>query len=101
MNLQITSVHFDADNKLTNYIEKKVNKLGQFYDRIIDCSVFLKLENSGQVRDKIVELRLNLPGDTLIAKETNRTFEAATDEATDNLKRQLVKYKEKLRSKTA
>ena len=101
MNVQINSVHFDADQKLTSHIQKKVNKLTQFFDRIIDCSVFLKLENSGQVKDKVVELRLNIPGETLVASETNKTFEAATDQATDNMKRQLIRYKEKLRAKSA
>ena len=98
MNLQITSVHFDADVKLTTYIEKKMSKLSQYYDRIVDASVFLKLENSGQVKDKIVEVKLTVPREVLIAKETNKTFEAAADEVMDNLKRQLIKYKEKMRA---
>ena len=101
MNLQITSVHFDADQKLLTYIEKKAGKLSQFFDRIIDCSVFLKLENSGQVKDKIVEIRANIPGETLIASQTSKTFEAATDQAVDNMKRQLVRAKEKMRLKQA
>jgi len=101
MNLQITSVHFTADQKLLTYIDKKAGKLSQFFDRIIDCSIFLKLENSGQVRDKIVEIRANIPGETLIATETHKTFEAATDLALDNMKRQLVRAKEKMRIKSA
>ncbi len=95
--MHITSVHFDADQKLTDYIERKTGKLEQFYDRIIDTKVLLKLENSGQVREKIVEMKVNVPGDTLVATETSMSFEAAADVVVDNMKRQLIRYKERLR----
>jgi putative sigma-54 modulation protein len=71
--------------------------LEQFYDRIIDTKILLKLENSGQVREKIVELKLNVPGDTLVASETSMSFEGSVDVVVDNMKRQLIKYKERLR----
>jgi len=99
MKINMSAVHFDADQKLVDYIEKKTAKLEQFFDRIIDAQVFLKLENSGQVRDKIVELKLQVPGDTLIATEVSKTFEASTDAAIDNMKRQLNKHKERLQAK--
>ncbi|HJW31010.1 MAG TPA: ribosome-associated translation inhibitor RaiA [Saprospiraceae bacterium] len=100
MKINMSAVHFDADQKLTTYIEKKMAKLDQFFDRIIDAQVFLKLENSGQVRDKIVELKLQVPGDILIATEVSKTFEASTDAVIDNMKRQLNRYKERLQVKT-
>jgi putative sigma-54 modulation protein len=99
MKINMSAVHFDADQKLIDYIQKKTAKLDQFFDRIIDAHVFLKLENSGQVRDKIVELRLQVPGDTLIATEVSKTFEASTDAAIDNMKRQLNRHKEKIQAK--
>jgi putative sigma-54 modulation protein len=89
------AVHFDADQKLIDFIEKKLAKLQVFFDRIIDVDVFLKLENSGQVKDKIAEIKLNVPGAVLIVKEIAQSFEAAIDEAIDTLKRQLVKHKER------
>jgi putative sigma-54 modulation protein len=100
MKINMTAVHFDADQKLIDYIEKKTSKLNLFFDRIVDAQIFLKLENSGQVRDKIVELKLMVPGDTLVATEISKTFEAATDAAVDNMKRQLNKHKERLQVKT-
>lgn len=99
MNISTTSIHFDADEKLLSYIEKKASKLDQFFDRIIDAHIYLKLENSGQVRDKIVEMKLLVPGDTLIATEVSKTFEASTDAAVDNMKRQLNRYKERIQAK--
>lgn len=101
MKIHLTAIHFNADQKLIDYIEKKASKLNQFFDRITDAQVLLKLENSGQVRDKIVELKLMVPGDTLIATEVSRTFEGAADAAVDNMKRQLSKHKEKLQDKSS
>jgi len=99
MRVHIESVQFKADSKLIDYTEKKLKKLDIYFDRIIDSKVTFRLENSGQIRDKIAEVRLKVPGATLFAKETNKTFEASIDESADNLKRQLSKYKEKLRQK--
>ncbi|MFZ4544795.1 MAG: ribosome hibernation-promoting factor, HPF/YfiA family [Saprospiraceae bacterium] len=89
------AVHFNADQKLIDFIEAKLAKLQVFFDKIIDVNVFLKLENSGQVRDKIAEIKLNLPGAVMVVKEIALTFEAAIDEAIEILKRKLVKHKEK------
>ncbi|RMG86311.1 MAG: ribosome-associated translation inhibitor RaiA [Bacteroidetes bacterium] len=101
MKVQTESVKFKADQKLITHIEKKLSKLDQFFDRIIGAEVKLRLENSGQVRDKIVEIRLSVPGTALFAKETSKSFEAATDLVLDNLKRQIAKYKAKLRLRGA
>lgn len=99
MTVRTESVQFKADEKLLAYVEKKLSKLDSFFDRIIDANVKLKLENSGQVRDKVAEVKIQVPGSTLFVSETNKTFEASIDSAADNLKRQLKKYKEKMRQK--
>ena len=97
MKITIEADQFKADVSLTEFIEKKVIKLDHYYDKIIDAHVILKLENAGQVKDKVAELILNIPGDTIVSKETNKTFESAIDEGVDNIKRQLIKSKEKMR----
>jgi len=97
MKVQTEAVQFKADQKLIDYIEKKLGKMEQFFDRIIEARVVLKLENSGQVKDKVAEVSLSVPGDTIFAKETNKTFEASIDKVVDSLKRQLIKYKEKVK----
>ncbi|MGK0390544.1 MAG: putative sigma-54 modulation protein [Maribacter sp.] len=99
MKIKTQAVKFSADNKLIEFIDLKLSKLEQFYDRIISAEVMLKLENSGQVRDKIAEVRINIPGTVLITKETEKTFEAAIDSSVDSLKRQLIKHKEKTATK--
>jgi putative sigma-54 modulation protein len=97
MKIHTESVQFKADQKLHEFIEKKMEKLTSHFDRIINAEVKLRLENSGQVKDKIAEISLHVPGQVLFAKDTTKTFEQSIDSAVDNLRRQLTKYKEKLR----
>jgi putative sigma-54 modulation protein len=95
MKLQIHSKRFDADDKLIDLIKKKLIKLETFYDRIIDGEVFLRIENDESRINKIIEIKLNIPGDQLFAKERARSFEIGADEATEALRRQIKKFKEK------
>jgi len=96
MKLQMHSIHFDADQKLLDYIQKKSEKLETFYDRITGGEVFLRLnKDTTSHENKVVEIKLSVPGQTLFAKETSGTFEAATDVALEALKAQIKKYKEK------
>lgn len=97
MRVHTEAIQFKADHKLLSLIERKLEKMTTYFDRIINANVVLKLENNGQIRDKILEVRLQVPGEMLIAKETDKTFEASIDRAVASLKRQLIKYKEKLR----
>ena len=62
MKLQIHSIRFDADDKLIDLIKKKLIKLETFYDRIIDGEVFLRIENDESRINKIIEIKLNIPG---------------------------------------
>lgn len=94
MKLQVHSIHFDADIKLINFIQKKLDKLETFYDRLVDGEVFLRLNNEGK-ENKTVEVRVRVPGSSLFAVEKARTFEEATDIATDALRVQLARFKAK------
>lgn len=96
MKVQVHAVHFSADQKLIDFIQKKIDKLETFYDRMVNGEVFLRLNNGG-VENKTVEIILNVPGNKLFAKEQASSFEAATDMATDALRQQLKKFKTKLR----
>lgn len=97
MKIRTQAIHFKADTALLEYVDKKLSKLDTYFDRITEAEVTLKLENSGQVRDKIVEMKLNVPGTALFGSESDKTFEAGVDAMVDNMKRQLLKYKEKVR----
>jgi putative sigma-54 modulation protein len=98
MKLQMQSIHFDADHKLLDYIQKKCDKLDQFFDRIQDGNVYLRIEKAGDPSLKSVEIKLNVPGVDLFAREEAYTFEEATDIATENLKTQVKRYKDRMRT---
>ena len=97
MNIKVNSVRFDADQKLIDHVNKKVNKLGQFFDGIIGAEVFLRLENVQDDENKIAEIKLLIPGNDLFVKKQSKTFEEAINKAVETLNRQVTKYKEKLK----
>jgi putative sigma-54 modulation protein len=97
MRLQIHAVHFTADRSLLDFIQAKLNKLDTFHDRIISGEVFLKLDGSetNKVKEKVMEVRLLIPGKELFVKEHDKTFESATDRIMEVLKDKLVRCKQK------
>ncbi|MBL0316446.1 MAG: ribosome-associated translation inhibitor RaiA [Flavobacteriales bacterium] len=95
MQVQVQSIHFDADIKLIKFIEEKLQKLGTFHDRIIKSEVFLRLDKSDVNENKIAEVKLSIPGKELFAKKQCKTFEEATDVALDALRRQIDKHRSK------
>ncbi|KAA9341019.1 ribosome hibernation-promoting factor, HPF/YfiA family [Adhaeribacter soli] len=98
MKLQMHSIHFDADQKLIDFIQQRLDKLETFYDRITEGEVFLRLNNNDGIANKTVEVKLFVPGATLFVKEEAPTFETATDKALDALTTQVKRHKEKMMS---
>ncbi len=97
MQVKIHSVQFKADQKLENFIEDKLVKLNGFYDQIMGSEVYLKIENTNGPDNKITEIRLSIPGNDLFAKKQSKTFEEATDQAIEALRRQIHKHKDRVK----
>ena len=96
MNVNIQSVHFDADRKLIEYVNRKLQKLENFSDRIIQVNVFLKLDNvMHAVKDKIAEIRIHIPRHNFFVKSTSKSFEESFDDAFDSIVTQIKKNKER------
>ncbi|NQY04621.1 MAG: ribosome-associated translation inhibitor RaiA [Flavobacteriaceae bacterium] len=98
MKVNTQSVNFVADQKLKDFIQKKLDKLELFYDTVICSDVFLKVENTSEKENKIFEVKMSVPGDEFIVKKQCKTFEEGADIAIQSLERQLKKRKEKLRA---
>ena len=98
MQVQVHSIHFDADQKLISFIKEKLEKLTLFHDQIIGGEVFLRLENSDNKENKVAEIKLLVPGRDLFARRQCKSFEEATDETVEALRRQIKKHKEKSRA---
>jgi len=79
------------------FCSEQGKKLSKFFDEILAAEVFLKLENTQDIDNKTVEIRIEIPGNSLFSRKQSKTFEESTDLAIDALKLQLIKHKEKLR----
>jgi putative sigma-54 modulation protein len=98
MKVNVQTPNFVADSKLIEFIEKKLSKLDQFYDRIVCADVFLKVQKTSEKENKTTEILLSIPGGDLMVKKDARTFEEATNGCVQSLERQLKKRNEKLRA---
>lgn len=97
MQVNAQSVNFNADRKLIDFLQIRMDKLETFYDKIINADVYLKVENTSGKQNKIVEIKLNVPGDKFMMKKQCKSFEEAVDSACSSLERKLIKRKEKMR----
>jgi putative sigma-54 modulation protein len=96
MNVNIQTVHFDADSKLVKHINQKDGKLNTFHDRIIKVDVFLKLDNVvHKIKDKIAEIRIQIPRHQLFVKSTSKSFEQSFDDAFESIVNQIKRKKQK------
>lgn len=95
MNMKMQSVGFKADKKLEAFINQKLSKLNKFDNNISDYSVTLNIENSDPKANKVVEVKVNVPGNELFAKKQSNSFEAAAELVTEALRIQILKNKEK------
>lgn len=97
MKVQIQTVHFDADTKLLEHVNKKVEKLRTFHDHIIGVDIYLKLDNlAHQVKDKVAEIKVYVPKHSYFVKQSTKTFEESFDKALDSMANQLKRQKEKM-----
>ena len=80
MNVNIQTVHFDADTKLVSYIEKKISKLAQHHERITKVEVYLKLDNIvHNIKDKVAEIKVLIPRHEFFVKQSSKSFEESFD----------------------
>ena len=96
MTVKIQTVHFDADEKLIDYVSNKLQRISNFHDRIIKVDVFLKLDNVvHNIKDKIAEIRVHVPRQNFFVKASSKSFEESFDDAMDSLVTQIKRKKEK------
>jgi len=96
MNVNIQTVHFDADIKLVSYIEKKLSKLSQYHDRITKVDVYLKLDNIVHtIKDKVAEIKVLIPRHEFFVKQSSKSFEESFDAAMESVITQIKRKKEK------
>tara|TARA_X000000950_G_scaffold52250_2_gene61915 strand:+ start:253 stop:555 length:303 start_codon:yes stop_codon:yes gene_type:complete len=97
MNINFQSVNYTADVKLIEFAEKRIQKISQFYVNIVDVYVYTKVENTSDRINKVVELKIGIPGDDVVVKKKAKSFEEAINSAADSAERVLKRRKEKQR----
>ena len=96
MDVKIQTVHFTGDQKLMDLVNRKIEKLNTFHDRITKVDVFLKLDNVVHaLKDKVVELRVHVPRHDFFVKATSKSFEESFENAFLSIVNQLKRQKEK------
>lgn len=98
MKVDIQAVNFNVDRKLVDFINIRLEKLEQYFDKIVDIDVNLRVENTSDKENKSADVIVKVPGDDIVVKKTAKSFEEAVDLAGDAAERLLIKRKEKMKS---
>lgn len=98
MKVNVHAVNFTVDRKLVDFIQERMDRMEKYYDKIVSSDVFLKVEKTSDKENKVVELKIHVPGDDFIVKKQCKTFEEAIELASESSERLLVKRKEKIRT---
>ena len=98
MKVSVHAVNFTIDKKLTYFVQERMDKLEKYYDKVVSADVFLKVEKTSDKENKIVEVKINVPGDDFLVKKQCKTFEEAVELSAESLERMLLKRKEKISS---
>jgi putative sigma-54 modulation protein len=98
MKVNVHAVNFSVDVKLVGFIQDRMDRLEKYYDKVVSSDVFLKVEKTSEKENKIVEIKILVPGDEFIVKKQCKTFEEAVEQSAESLERLLIKRKEKVKS---
>ena len=95
MNVKIQSVKFDADKKLIDFVTGKMAKLERFAEDAVSAEVIMKVDKDNDRGNKVVTIKLRMPGEELVADVRGKSFEESVDESITALKKQIERYKER------
>ncbi len=95
MEVRIQAIHFEIADRLTDFINKKADRLARRFPDINVFDVNLKVVKPETAMNKEVIVRISLPGDDVVATKVADSFEEALDTAIEATERQLEKYKDK------
>lgn len=96
MDIKIKAIHFDISAKLTEFINKKAERLVRRYPAISEIDFSLKVVKPETAKNKEAVVRVILPGQNdYVADKVADSFEEAVDVALDALDKQIEKSKTK------
>lgn len=96
MDITINAIHFDITEKLTAFVNKKIEKLVRRYESISKVEVSLRVVKPETALNKESAIKLILPGSNdLFASKVADTFEEGIDLCIAALEPQLERAKDK------
>lgn len=96
MDVRIQAIHFEIADRLTDFVNKKIDKLTRRYPEVNTVEVNLRLIKPETALNKEAVIQIVTPQHPdAVATKVADTFEEAVDLALEAVERQLGKYKEK------
>ncbi len=96
MDINIKAIHFDITEKLTAFINKKVERIVRRFPSVSTVDISLKVVKPETALNKQAIVRLTVPQlEEFVADKTADTFEEAIDVALEAIEKQLEKAKNK------
>ncbi len=95
MQVNISGQHLDITHNIREYVTSKLDRLERHYDQITNVQVTLSVEKQRQQ----AEAKLHVTGGEVFANAEHDDLYAAIDALADKLDRQLIKHKEKAKSR--
>ena len=96
MKISIQSIDCTPRQDLLDLVNEKLEKLSHFSDRILEYKVVLRVEKADKRDNKVVEVRVVIPGNDLFVKKTSESFEESLQKSYDVLQREIKDWKEKV-----
>ncbi|MBD5321157.1 MAG: ribosome-associated translation inhibitor RaiA [Duncaniella sp.] len=96
MDINIKAIHFDISEKLTAFINKKVDRIVRRFPAVSLVDISLKVIKPETSLNKEAIVRFTVPQlDEFVADKTADSFEEAIDVAIEAIEKQLEKAKNK------
>jgi len=95
MEINLKTLKFDAGQKLTDFVQKKVDRLSRFFEGVAEAEVTLENAKEG----KKAKIKVHVPGEDLIIDRTSDTFENAITACVDAMKERMTRAREKMTEK--
>ena len=90
MRISILQKHTSISEGLKERIDRKINKLGKFFDDDLEAIVRLQQEKGGR---HVAEITINVDGMVLRAEEVSGDMYMSVDKAIDKLVRQIGRHR--------
>lgn len=99
ISLQVTGRHFEIDDKIADYLDKKIGNLDKYLPKGVSAThaaVVLAVDGSNKEGNaNTCEVLIDVPGEHFQANEATGNMYAAIDICEEKLKHQIRRFKDK------